>query len=473
MFAVHSLALPATALALMLAATTASADAQRLEADLRALFADRGELEIGEVSEAMVRNRISAEAIRFESDSGERLLLDRYEVRGDYDSPDSVHLAGLRVLDELTELPLLEVERIVMGQPSQAVFPFHESLHSDEVSIAELQVDNLSADMSTEAARRYLGDELDAEGNGRLEIESLHGVALTPSAIGRLELSGIAGHGESGGARGRELGAGHFTVGSLVMEGLAGLDQPGEERFDSLDMREMMVESDNLVASLERLMADGSVAEGGELRLDALSVDLARMIELAPSEERTRLRMVSNVLTDGSGKLLMDAVFSGQWETDNGETRLISDSHIDADNAFRWNLDVDLPVRLPEGAEPERYLAGVKGLDDLEGLTILGGGITNVLSNQGLFGRLAPIIAATQGVSEADFIDQARTQARGFGMMLGPEIGAVLTGLVDMMDGRASELEIRLTLPPDSEIDALSADPLGLPSKLSMQVETR
>ena len=464
--------LPATLAALVLSTSLpalADDSAQRLEADLRALFADRGELKIGEISEAVVRNRISAEAIRFESDSGERLLLDRYEVRGDYDSPDSVHLEGLSVLDELTQLPLLEVERIVMGQPSQAVFPFHESLHSDEVSIGELQVDNLSADMSTEAARRYLGDELDAEGSGRLEIESLHGVELTPSAVGRLELSGIVGHGEGGG----ELGTGRFTVASLVMEGLAGLDQEGEERFDSLDMRELMVESDNLVASLERLMADGNVAEGGELRLDALAVDLARMIELAPAEERTQLRMASNVLTDGSGELLMDAVFSGQWETDNGETRLLSDSHIDADNAFRWNLDVDLPVRLPEGAEPESYLAGIEDLDDLEGLTILGGGITNVLSNQGLFGRLAPIMAATQGVSEADFIAQARTQAQGFGMMLGPEIGAVLTGLVDMMDGQASELEIRLTLPPDSEIDALSADPLGLPSKLSMQVETR
>ncbi|MBS9402899.1 hypothetical protein KG088_04590 [Halomonas sp. TRM85114] len=450
-------------------ATPALADAQRLEADLRALFADRGELEIGDVSEAAVRDRISAEAIRFESESGERLLLERYEVRGNYDSPDSVHLEGLSVLDELTQLPLLEAERIVMEQPSRAVFPFHESLHSDEVSVGELQVDNLSADMSTEAARRYLDDGLDAQGSGRLEIESLHGVELTPSTIGRLELSGIAGHGDGGDG----LGTGRFTVASLVMEGLAGLDQEGEERFESLELRELDVESDHLVASLERLLADGSVAQGGEMRLDALALDLARMIELAPAEERTRLRMVSNVLTDGSGELLMDALFSGHWETDNGETLLLSDSHIDVDNAFRWNLDVDLPVRLPEGVEPERYLAGIEGLDDLEGLTILGGEITNVLSNQGLFGRLAPIMAATQGVSEADFIAQARTQAQGFGMMLGPEIGAVLTGLVDMMDGRASELEIRLTLPPDSEIDALSADPLGLPSKLSMQVETR
>lgn len=473
MFAVHPLAWPATALALMLAGTTASADTQRLEADLRALFADRGELEVGEVSEARVRDRISAEAIRFQSDSGERLLLDRYEVRGDYDSPDSVHIEGLSVLDELTELPLLEVERIVMGQPSRAVFPFHESLYLNEVSIGELQVDNLSADMSAEAARRYLGDQREPQGSGRLEIESLHGIELTPATIGRLEFSGIAGHGVGGGEGDREFGTGRFTVASLVMEGLAGLDQEGEERFDSLELRELVIESDSLVASLERLLADGSVAQGGELRLDALALDLARMIELAPAEKRTRLRMASNVLTEGSGELLMDAVFSGQWENDNGEIRLLSDSHVDADNAFRWHLDMDLPVRLPEGAEPERYLAGIKGLKDLDGLTILGGGITSVFSNQGLFGRLAPIMAATQGVSEADFIAQARTQARGFGMMLGPEIGALLTGLVDLMDGRASELEIRLTLPPDSEIEALSADPLALPVKLSMQVETR
>lgn len=469
MFAAHSLTLPTTALALMLACTTAGADTQRLEADLRGLFADRGELEIGEVSEAMVRDRVSAEAIRFDSESGERLLLERYEVRGDYDNPDSVHIEGLSVLDELTQLPLLEVVRIVMEQPSRAVFPFHESLHSNEVSIGELQVDNLSADMSTEAARRYLDDGLDTQGSGRLEIESLHGVDVTPSTIGRLVLSGITGHGEGG----EDIGAGRFTIASLMLEGLAGLDQEGEERFDSFELSELAVESENLVGSLERLLADGSVARGGELHLDALSLDLARMIELAPAEERTRLRMLSNVLTDGSGELLMDALFAGQWETDNGETHLLSDSHIDAEGAFRWSLDADLPVRLPEGAEPERYLASIEGLDDLEGLTLLGGGFTNVLSNQGLFGRLAPVMAATQGVSEADFIAQARTQAQGFGMMLGPEIGAVLTGLVDMMDGRASELEIRFTLPPDSEIDGLAADPLALPGKLSMQVETR
>lgn len=58
-------------------------------------------------------------------------------------------------------------------------------------------------------------------------------------------------------------------------------------------------------------------------------------------------------------------------------------------------------------------------------------------------------------------------------MMLGPEIEALFTGLVAMMAGEASELDIALRLPAESELEALSADPLALPERLEMRVERR
>src|SRR5690554_196759 len=67
----------------------------RLEADLQALFAGEDSLEIGEISSALLRSRLTAEDLRFGSHDGEQLLIDRYIVRGDYDRPDEVTLEGI------------------------------------------------------------------------------------------------------------------------------------------------------------------------------------------------------------------------------------------------------------------------------------------------------------------------------------------------------------------------------------------
>ncbi|QTF91849.1 MAG: hypothetical protein J5F18_15855, partial [Halomonas sp. BM-2019] len=75
------LALPLT----LILAPPALAATDRLEADLQAFFAGEGVLEIGELSSALLRSRVTAEDLRFESHEGERLAIDRYVVRGDYD----------------------------------------------------------------------------------------------------------------------------------------------------------------------------------------------------------------------------------------------------------------------------------------------------------------------------------------------------------------------------------------------------
>ncbi len=82
------------------------------------------------------------------------------------------------------------------------------------------------------------------------------------------------------------------------------------------------------------------------------------MIELAPAEKRTRLRMMSNVLTGGSGQLSLDAAFDGQWEAlDDTRAMLLGKSRVTADDAFRWTFDSETPARLPEGADPASYFA--------------------------------------------------------------------------------------------------------------------
>ncbi|QTP55943.1 hypothetical protein HNO51_15370 [Billgrantia sulfidoxydans] len=465
---------PATRLGQMLAFATlmgacgiAAADAERLEADLRALFGGGGSLSLGEVSSGMLRSRTTAEEIVFETEEGERLLIDRYIVSGDYDAPDEVTLEGFRIEDSLTELTLMSAERIVMGEPSRAVFPLHAGLDPEEVRLGSLAIDGIVLELASELAGELFPDTPLQRGQGRMTIERVRGESLTHDAIGMLEITGVAGAAEDL----DEIGSGSFTLASLRLEELTGLDTEGEETLASLLLRDLDVEASELVGSLALLDVDGDFDDGkGGVRLEGLHLDLARMIELAPEEERTQLRMASNVLTDGSGELRLDAAFLGSWQEKGEHSVLVSDSQVDVQDALRLLFDINLPVRLPPGITPADAFADT---DWLERATLLGGDMRLNLADKGLFARLATLGAAMEGVTEAQYVEQARTQAQGLGMMFGPEAQAVLLGLVELLEGSAEELEVRVKLPAESTVNSYQTDPLGGAEKLNIKVETR
>ncbi|MGJ7457933.1 hypothetical protein ACR80S_02450 [Halomonas sp. MA07-2] len=368
-------ALPLSLAVTFVTAPSALADSGRLEADLRAFFAGEGTLEIGEVSSALLRSRVTAEDLRFESHDGERLSVERYIVRGDYDRPDEVTLEGIRLEAFLDEPAVLSIEQVVLDEPGRPVPPRDEE-------------------------------------------------ALSEQWLGSLALSGL-----------------------------------------NLDLDE------GTVASLASLRLDGGLEDGsGSLWFEALEIDLARVIDQAPADERTRLRMISNVLTDGSGRLRLDATFDAEWEELDDHTRLASKGQIDLVDALRLAHAVTLPVRLPEGVTPAELFTDESLL---EVATLLGGELRLTLGDRGLFPRLATLGAAMGGVSEAQYLEQARTQAQGFGMMFGPQVQSLLSGLVQLMEGSASELEISANLPVESRLDSLADDPLALPERLDLRVETR
>ncbi|MBB3231114.1 hypothetical protein [Halomonas stenophila] len=447
----------------------ALADAERLEADLRALFADTpGELSIGEVSDSLLGGSTTAEDLVFVGDNGDRLRLDRYTVEGDYDRPDEVVMEGLRLEAQDDEPGVISAERLVVGEPSRPLLALHDLPLDGEFAAAELAIDGLAMSRETPRTRVEGGKEVFlGTATGRLTIEHLYATELSRQAIGSLEMTGIRGSGEQL----EDIGDGHVSVAAVSLAGLRGLDREEERTLERLELTDLSIEAERLVATLERLRLDGDMTDGaGGMWLESLELDLARMVELAPEDEQTQLRMASNVLTGGSGRLTVDAAFDGAWETVGPKSLLTGESQITAGDAFRWTLDTELPVRLPEGVEPSTYLAE---MDSLEGVTLLGGEIETTLTELGLFGRMPAVMAASWGVSEADFLAQARTQAKGFGTMLGAEFGAILDGVVDMMEGKASELVIHLSLPAETGMDKLADDPLMLPSKLSMRVETR
>lgn len=225
------------------------------------------------------------------------------------------------------------------------------------------------------------------------------------------------------------------------------------------------------VASLASLRLDGDLEDGsGGLWVEALEIDLARMIDQAPADERTRLRMIGNVLTEGSGRLRLDATFDAQWEEHDDHARLASEGHIDLEDALHLAHAVTLPIRLPEGVGAAEVFTDETRL---EAATLLGGELRLTLGDRGLFPRLLTLGAAMEGVSEAQYLEQARTQAQGFGMMFGPQVQALLSGLVALMEGSAETLELSVTLPAESRLESLAEDPLALPERLDLRVETR
>ncbi|QOR39734.1 hypothetical protein HNO52_15330 [Billgrantia diversa] len=444
----------------------AAADAERLEADLRALFGEGGTLSLGEVSSGMLRSRVTAEDIVFEAEEGERLLIERYIVSGDYDAPDEVTLEGIRIEDSLTELALVNIERLVLGEPSRAVFPLHEGLAPEEVNVGSLAIDGIVLELASELAEELLFDTPLQSGEGRMTIEQVRGESLTHDAIGMLEITGVDGVAENL----DEFGSGSFTLGSLRLDELTGIDTEGEEKLASLVLRDFVVEGRDLVGSLAMLEVDGDFDDGkGGVRLEELQVDLARMIELAPEEERTQMRMASNVLTNGSGELRLDAAFLGNWKDKGDHSVLVSDIQVDIVDALRLAFDISLPVQLPQGVSAAEAFADTEWL---EVATLLGGDMYLSLSDQGLFARLATLGAATEGITEAEFVERARTQAQGLGMMLGPEAQAVLLGLVKLLEGTAERVEVRGTLPAESSVASYKSDPLGAAGKLNIKVET-
>ncbi|GGX87109.1 hypothetical protein GCM10007160_13060 [Litchfieldella qijiaojingensis] len=463
---------PAAGLALSLTLMPAGstlASPERLEADLRAMFGDTGMLEIGDVSSPTfsLGSRVVAEALVYESDQGERVLIDRYTVRGDYDAPDAVVIDGLSVEDSQTGLTLISAKKLLLEEPSHAVFPMDGSSSDVEWHIQELAIDDLTFDLASELAEGLFGDAPWAGGSGHLDIARIEGRDLAKGHIGLFEAKDLSGEGRNLG----ELGSGSFRLALFRMENVRDLDVEGETRGDELLLSDMVFDTDRLTGAFERLRLDGNMDDGqGGLWLDALSMDLDRMIAQAPADQRTQMRMVSNVLTDGTGELNLDAAFEGRWTADDGKGTLLAKGMIDVADALRVGMDMDLPVAVPEGADASTYLANS---DNFEDLTLLGGNIVLRLEDLGMFGRIAPIGAAMSGVSEQQYLEQARTQAKGFGMMLGKEAQEILVALVGMLEGDVSKLTVSTTLPAESSLATYREDPLGVTERAKIRVESR
>ncbi|XGA80836.1 hypothetical protein OR573_04050 [Halomonas sp. CH40] len=451
--------------ACLLASPLVQASAERLEGDLGELFAP-GELSIGKVSESSRASQVVAENIVFEGRDGERVLVERYVVNGDYNAPDDIQLENMRIEDTLTGKPLLSIESVTLDEPGMAVIT-EKAWQDPSFELTQFAMNGLVVSLDSEVADEVWQELSLEQGAGQLTVEDIQGNSLSASAIGALEFSNMAMRGNNI----DELGDVSLMIGRFRVEDVQGLQQEELDSIGALSLERLTMESDTLAASLALLSLDGDLSDGAaSVQLESLELDLNRMIALAPPEERTQMRMVANVLTDGKGLLGIDADFLARWEEQASQSLLGGDGQIALRDALGLSLNVELPVILPEGVTPVDVLTDREPLDNA---TLLGGEAVLTLDDHGLLTRLVTLAATLEGVTEEQILEVARTQARGYGVVFGPEVEAVLMGGMTLLEGRASQMIMSITLPAESRLDTYADDPLGLPDLLSLEVETR
>ncbi|XKF16760.1 hypothetical protein LL947_06470 [Halomonas sp. BLK-85] len=448
----------------LFASPLVQASAEQLEADLAELFAE-GELSMGEVNDASSGGQVVAEDIVFEGQDGQRILVERYSVNGDYDAPDDIQLENIRIEDNRIDKPLLSIESLMLAEPGMAVLT-DQALQDPAFELAQFAIDGLVVSLDSEVAEEMWRELAMEQGTGQLTIESIQGASLSATAIGELEFRNLAMQGNNM----DELGDVSLVIGRLRIEDVQGLQQEELERIGAMSLERLSMDSDTFAASLASLNLDGDLSDGAaQVEMEALELDLDRMIALSPREERTQRRMVANVLTDGTGLLGMDADFMVRWEELANQSLLGGDGQIFLRDALGVSLNVELPVQLPEGVTPVDVLSDRVTLDDA---TLLGGEATLTLDDHGLLTRLVTLAATLEGVTEEQILEVARTQARGYGMVFGSQIEAVLMGGMTLLEGGASQMIMRITLPDESRLNTYTDDPLGLPDLLSLEVET-
>lgn len=473
----------ALSIALLALSTQASADSEQLEAGLRAMFADDGgELTIDKVSDSLFGGSSTAEGLVYTEPSAGTLRIDRYVVDGDFDSPDKITIDGMTFSTEGGEASALSAAKLTIEKPDRAVID--PSLVADgdlDFSAESMLFDKLTLVVNEQTVgsdtdfREMLEDFV-----GQMKLNSLEFRQVTQDGFDGLTLEGLSAEFD----KLQQLGAGKASLEKLMMNGISVPDIESASAFSMDDMEEVPsisdmtlkaldIDTEGLVASLESMTSDQDWGDGQTgTSINNLVVDLGRIIELMPADERTNARMVSNVLTGGGNVLTLNAEGSGSLEElPDGKADYQVEGKIKLADALSLDSMVGLMLLTPEGMETADYVMQIEqGNFDL--LDFESGKAHLELVNQGLFNRIPAVAATVQGISESEFLEQARTQAKGMGNMVGPQVSEVLLGLVNLMDGKANQMKVSVTLPSMQELEANAEDPLGLPDKLSMKVET-
>ncbi|ALM51654.1 hypothetical protein [Halomonas huangheensis] len=454
------------------------ADTQRLEEDL-AHWSDAGHVRVGEVRQ--VADDLSrASNISIVENSDTRLQVEQYDVEGDYDAPDRVVMSGLVLTAPDVRM---EVGRLVIDEPSKAVWELdHPELELSAANIVAQDV-TLATRVSGADMRAYSGDPAPPQ-RITMEVDAIEALALDVSSehgsLGSLTLKGLSST-MSG------LDGWRLALESLALSDFSWGAPRGALLVGGMTLAELAVNKDDVqVAGITRLTSTSEITAErltSHSVLDEAFVDFNQLIGLVPIEDRSAIRMVTNVMTGDSERFTMSGEGAGVIEARGASLLAHSDSHLDIPGSFGLTLDYEFPLALSKGQTAEelftRFADYSLVLDPLEELgdfwlpvKPLGGHLSVVYHNQGMIDRLMSVAAVTMGQSRSELLASMSAELEQGEQRRSLTSPQVVGSVLKLLAGEASTLRLDLELPPSVAIHKLVNNPEGVVEHLVVTAST-
>ena len=438
-----------------------SASSEKLEADLREGLVGDGVITFSRVYEDAQQGLYVAEGIEVTNQEGEVLTFERYTVQGDYDQPTSVSAEGIAMFSAEEAQPLISVDSITLANPGMAVLSI-DALEASDYTLPGLAINGLRINLAEIIVSEWSADLP----SGYLSMDSLNAEDISRHAIGLLEVDGVSADILFDAYRAI---SGQLDIASIRIEQLQGMEHPGQESVESASLNGASLVGEGWQVALERLWVDGS-AFNGNTGFEGAYFDVAELIKLVPPSERQELQTFLDVMTDGTGQLHADAYHESRWQEESEHSRLLSEGSMTFTNAGDIAYSMDIPLVLSEGIT----------LDDatrdsalFENALLKGGRLLLTYSDEGLLPRLASSIAVSEGISAPQVIVQMNQQAQQAGAMFGPQVQKVIRGLVDIMAGHSSDMNVSAALPKNMMFNHSMLSPMRIAEYVDIRIELK
>lgn len=451
-------------LSVLLISGAVSASVEQLEADLRERLAGEGNrLTFSRIYEDSAQKRYIAEDVEVVHANGDVLTLERYSVEGDYQAPANVLIDAIAISEAGKAQPLLTIASLVLREPSQAVLSVSD-LDLSVFSLAGVSARDISLQLDDDVAAAFFEGFSDAPLEGAIHLDALTLEALTSHSIELVDMQGL-----SAALNQDESGiAAALTLDNLRVEQLVGLDTPGTESVEHVELNGFSLAGDSWDILFDRLWVEGS-SYIGEAGFEGLQLDVAELINLMPSTQRRELQSLSNVLTGGTGQLSAHGYSQSRWE-EGATNRLLAEGRYTFSGAAEVDYTMDIPMTLPKDVTVEQAM---QQPDVFERVIFHGGDIMVAYSDEGMLPRLATEVAARDDMTEDQTIAHAWSQAQYLSPRMGPQMTKLIFGLIDIMAGNAEKLVVNVGLPTPFSLNHFIMSPLRYSEQLNITFQLK
>lgn len=440
-------------------ALPALASPERLAADLRTNWGEVGEVSIGSV-EAIGENQVRANDIRVVMDDGETWHIDQYDVEGDYDSPERVVIHGFTwdeieiETDELYQASMRQfVGETIMENPPHAV-----QNNTQPFDVPRLVMRNTSLVISIEdPGSSEPGTELLLD-VAESDYHDISTVGLTMDnmvSAENMEISGVALYASEA--------SWQVRIDELQSKGYRhDFSNPDDFQLDMpVDIKDLVfVLGEKELGRVASVVVDATRDNGNtQLSLEGMKIDMAALIATTGATEvSTLLRMFNNAVNGGRDQLAMSFSLGESWQDKGSYTQVLVTMATEIVDSVALSVSTDYSLTMAAGTSLADYglldLLELQAPPEMNFYPEAGGALSMELEDRGgLKGIIILVSAAMWEMSHDQLAQQLQQQAVALGITEETPLGEFVDGLVQVVEGSATELGLDIMLARGSTLE--------------------